>query len=340
MKFVLIFLAVFTTSAILAQTSSDIDRNSLNHKFRDEDRYWSLVGGIYANQYFGDLNEFAANKTVKLRDYYPGIRLAISRTFSRHFSFIGGFTWSRLAASDFKIDPDQEEMRAYTRNLSFRNDLLGLDFTVKYDLFSTLNNYLDRPVFTPYLFAGVGLAYSNPKGRIPEFANSNERFNDFGKWKSLRPLGTEGQFSDRYDVNPYSYAQLYFPFGIGASFKINEHWNINFDISYRYLTTDYIDDVSGQYVDLGIFDDPYALAFSDRSKEPNSPNGRYPRDFTLISDYTVSNRYQSEVDSNKSFEVWEGFGEEDYSRGDGSAKDFYLSMGFSLSYVITKKTNK
>ena len=49
--------------------------------------------------------------------------------------------------------------------------------------------------------------------------------------------------------------------------KLGERTDLNFEINYRVLLTDYIDDVSSRYVDLGALDSELAKAMSDRSRE-------------------------------------------------------------------------
>ena len=63
--------------------------------------------------------------------------------------------------------------------------------------------------------------------------------------------------------------------GIGARFRINEVLDFSAEIGFRYLFTDYIDDVSGNYVDLGVFNTELAKAMSYRSSEVATPTATY-----------------------------------------------------------------
>jgi hypothetical protein len=66
---------------------------------------------------------------------------------------------------------------------------------------------------------------------------------------------------------PYNLFQVAIPFGLGVRFKLNEAVDFSADPGFRYLFTDYIDDVSRNYVDSGMFESQLARALSHRSKE-------------------------------------------------------------------------
>jgi hypothetical protein len=106
----------------------------------------------------------------------------------------------------------------------------------------------------------VGVFYHNPKAMAPETDQLGNSIPEAGKWVALQALGTEGQYSDAYDVKPYSKVQISVPIGLGFSYKIGNNLDFSFEIGYRILFTDYIDDVSENFVDLGIFDNPLARA--------------------------------------------------------------------------------
>ncbi|MDE3182372.1 MAG: hypothetical protein KGM16_03035, partial [Bacteroidota bacterium] len=49
--------------------------------------------------------------------------------------------------------------------------------------------------------------------------------------------------------NNYSLTQFSIPFGAGVKMPLSENINVGFEIGYRKLFTDYLDDVSKTYVD-------------------------------------------------------------------------------------------
>jgi hypothetical protein len=77
---------------------------------------------------------------------------------------------------------------------------------------------------------------------------------------ALRPLKTEGI--------EYGSVTMTFPVGAGIRIKINPYFNIAIDGGYRFLTTDYLDDVSsGIYPDPASFSSDLARRLSDRTGE-------------------------------------------------------------------------
>jgi hypothetical protein len=93
-----------------------------------------------------------------------------------------------------------------------------------------------------YLFGGVGGFYFNPKGQDL----------NTGEWVALQPLRTEGQgwVSTR---SPYRRFQLCVPMGLGFTFRLAPEWRLGLDLGLRKTFTDYVDDVSTQYVDPAVF---------------------------------------------------------------------------------------
>ncbi len=144
---------------------------------------------------------------------------------------------------------------------------------------------------------------------------------------ALRPLGTEGQFSEYYDNEPYSSVQFSIPFGGGFVFQLNERLDFIFEINYRILLTDYIDDVSGGYVDFGALDGDLAKSMTDRSKEESSVMTGEERD---LSGMEVRS-YVSPIDGNRYFVL-----DERGSIRGGPSNDTYLVTSFKISYILNK----
>jgi len=340
-SFVLICLITFS---FWDASSQDFGSNSgvkgLD-KMKKDQRYLSVGGGIHFTQYFGDLNPFAFSNLFRVRSSDVGLTANLEYRRGRNVSFYTGLSWIRLTADDYYTfdSSDPDEIANYTRNLSFRNDMLEFTFQARYYFVKNKFSYVERPVFSPYLFGGIGVLYHGPKARIPEFKPSSERYENFGRWQPLRELGTEGQFSSFYDIEPYSTIQPVIPVGLGFSYKLNNTLNIIFEVSYRYLFTDYIDDVSGNYVDLGSLDSDLAKSLSDRSGEINSSNGRNPRNFSNILAFTDPINYTSKYD-NQIYEVLDGYGNEGNKRGDDKSSDFYLLTSFKISYILAGKNEK
>ncbi|HRE51089.1 MAG TPA: outer membrane beta-barrel protein [Flavitalea sp.] len=98
--------------------------------------------------------------------------------------------------------------------------------------------------FRPYGVIGVGGFHFNPKGTDPLT----------GQWVDLKPLRTEGQgFPEYPDRKEYSLTQVNIPMGVGLKYFLSENVNISFEIVHRKTFTDYIDDVSTNYIDPALF---------------------------------------------------------------------------------------
>lgn len=133
----------------------------------------------------------------------------------------------------------------YERNLSFRSPISEVALVAEFHPFFIFGDYNDDhypPAVSPYLLAGIGFFHFNPQ------ANLN------GTWVDLQPLHTEGEgFPEYPNVKNYKLNQFNFPLGIGARYDISPILNLRAEIVTRILQTDYLDDVSGRYIDPSVF---------------------------------------------------------------------------------------
>lgn len=146
----------------------------------------------------------------------------------------------------------------FTRNLSFRNQVFELYTRGEVDLFALevrKRGGRFRLRFAPFLFLGAGVFYHNPKAYYQ------------GEWHSLPALQTEGTAYDKISFS--------FPIGGGVSFAIGRHHNFGWELGWRPTLTDYLDDVSGNYLPRDQFTDPVALALSDRSFEVDPTDEKF-----------------------------------------------------------------
>ena len=115
--------------------------------------------------------------------------------------------------------------------------------------------------------------------------------------------------------------------GLGARFKLTEVLDFSAEIGVRYLFTDYIDDVSRNYVDLGVLESPLARALSYRSNEITTLDvARIP---TIARDgetYDLINGYGSESPPN--------------IRGKKSNNDIFMVTTLRVSYIIGKTMHR
>jgi hypothetical protein len=98
---------------------------------------------------------------------------------------------------------------------------------------------LNERSYSPYAFAGLAVFHFDPYAFD---ANHQKVF--------LKPLSTEGEGLPGYpDRKPYSLTQFAIPFGGGIKFAVTENIRIGLEIGMRKLFTDYLDDVSKNYID-------------------------------------------------------------------------------------------
>jgi hypothetical protein len=228
--------------------------------------------------YFGDLVPRNTAASFDLSFTRPSLGAEWRYRFHQNMFFRGSFMWGRIRGSDSDSadpnDPKDEGAKfRHARNLNFRNDIKELSAIVSFDLFSNYGTFLNRQRFTPYVFAGVAAFHHNPRGLAPDTDRDGNPLPEAGQWVELRPLGTEGQYDDTYypDVKPYSNFQVAFPGGIGIRWLLDKRWDLEAELTYRYLITDYIDDVSGDFVDLGVLDGQLAKTMADRSMDSPNP---------------------------------------------------------------------
>ncbi|MFT6964517.1 MAG: hypothetical protein ACJAWV_004258 [Flammeovirgaceae bacterium] len=272
----------------------------------------------------GELNDYS--KITKL-----GLSLGLSKRFTPRLTFETSFTFGRLFGDDNLVsNPNSaQEVGAYARNLHFRNDIFELSTTLKLDLFKQVGHYAFRQQVRPFLFGGVGFLTNNPQAKTPIAQGNN--------WVNLRDLGTEGQNIGLADK--YAKIQLAGILGFGANFKISERLDLGLQFGYRQTTTDYLDDVGGKYVDLGLFEqNSLAQLLSDRSLEgiaANTGNIRNIESMNLPTDSYVG------ADGN-TYETLNGYTPNNQSanqsiltRGSATAKDGYWVTGFRLRWILS-----
>lgn len=179
--------------------------------------------------YFGDLQD----RQLPYEGYNPLIGINYKMFMSPRVGLRFGATYTTVSAADSLSD-----VRALRlRNLNFTTRVIEAHAGIEYN-FWPVDRVRSR--VSPYVFAGIGVFYSNP------FTNGMN-----GEKVFLRHLSTEGQGLPTYpDRKPYSNVNVSFPVGAGIKFLVNKTLVISGEIGVRPTTTDYIDDVSKSYVNL------------------------------------------------------------------------------------------
>ena len=272
--------------------------NNVN-KWKSRRKEYSFGAG-FAN-YIGDLGglnreginwflfdlEFSQFK----RSFYGSYRY----NFTQHHASTLWLFYGKVTGSDQLTG---EQYRNY-RNLSFSSIILELAWVYEYFIIRTEPGHIYRikgargdkgQRWDWNVFAGVGGFYFNPKAH----------------GVSLRYVGTEGQGLP--GERPfYSPVAVSFPIGTGGSYHFSKAWKAGMDISYRFTTTDYLDDVSRDYYD------------NDKIRQARGATAAFLAD-----------------PSDGSNPGWTAEGEK---RGDPKFRDGFISIMFRVTYM-PKKTPK
>ena len=244
---------------------------------------WEFGMNVGSMGYIGDLNR---NNPLKFTN--PGVSVNVRYAFTPFSGLKLGLTQGSIQANDANSSQAFEK----ARNLSFSSNITELSLNYEYYFFP-FSPGSNKERFTPYIFFGVAGFMFDPKAE----------FN--GETYFLRELGTEGQGTTLNSSAKYSNLNVAIPFGIGAKYNFVDNFNLGFELGYRNTFTDYLDDISKNYVDKTVLtatNGQLATSLSDRSGEIN--NG-----INLGEAYT--------------------------QRGDASRRDFYMFAGVSISYTLT-----
>lgn len=254
--------------------------------------YFSFGPTLGAMNYKGDLDD---NNTLKYTKYGGGF--VFNYHFNPHMYLRLGYLYGQIGAADSLATDEKRK----NRNLHFRSDISEFQVNVVYDFIGTFSRTIFRPIFTPYVFAGLAIYRFNPQAKLN------------GKWYDLQPIGTEGQYLKGIDgtPKPYKLTQLNIPFGGGFKYRLGEKWDLALELGARKLFTDYLDDVSDRYAD---------------PQEILRQQGAIPMQLSDRSIYT-------EFGTNYSNSAYR----ENQVRGFKNQKDWYFYTGFILTFVIEAK---
>lgn len=301
---------------------------------------YQYVGfGINALNYFGDLSPVNNAASTDISFTRPGFGVMYGYWFHPAMSFRAAFNGGLLTGDDFTSDPNgTDSAPRYQRNLSFRNFVKELSLGMEFYFLPANRGSANRPPINGYIFLGIAGFHHQPQGKAPNF-DYQTGFDvplpaglSAGEWVNLQPLGTEGQ-NGLIGNTQYSLFQIAVPIGVGAELALSGPLSFGVEFGYRFLFTDYIDDVSASYVGLDRFDDPIARIFSDRAAEPvsasrdgesrNLPGG------AIVSEDFNGTRYN--IYGNI------GSGKEGSIRGNPDDNDVYFITQIRVTYVLSKR---
>ncbi len=239
-----------------------------------------VFGGLAA--YSGDLVDRIFPKKVT----NGALGLTFNYEVSDQFMIRTGFTYAVVGGAD-RFSKDTGALK---RNLAFETSITEFSVVGEYYL---LNLYDSR--VSPYAFAGLAVFHFDPYA-----------YNSGNQKTFLKPLSTEGQGISGYpDRQPYKLTQVAIPFGGGVKFAVTDNLRVGVEMGIRKLFTDYLDDVSKNYIDpadLLAAKGQLAVDMSYRGDEVTGGSPIYPAKIV--------------------------------QRGNPKSKDYYYFTGIHITYKI------
>jgi hypothetical protein len=186
---------------------------------------------------------FLKDNNIQLTRIMSGAYAAFSWT--PHLVFRVAVNAGRLEGADSIIAAGGgHELTRMERNLHFRSPLAEAFLAAEFypTLWMERNPDETSQKVRPYLLLGVGLFRFNPQAQYTDA-------NGIATWVDLKPLRTEGQGMKAHpDRKEYDLTQVNIPYGFGIRYFVNERFYVGFEVVNRMTFTDYIDDVSTNYI--------------------------------------------------------------------------------------------
>lgn len=188
---------------------------------------------VGANYYQGDLSPRKGK--FSFSQGRIGLATMIGTKLSNAFRLNAKFMIGQIGGDDADANLDNRKIR----NLSFDSPLYeaGINTEISFNHFFKV---LDKYGINIYYTTGINIFKFSPKTTYLTSSGKHELVD-------LQPLGTEGQGLPGYK-DRYALTQFNIPFGFGFKFQLFDNIEMGFEFAPRITFTDYIDDVSGGYV--------------------------------------------------------------------------------------------
>lgn len=283
---------------------------------------WSLGVNFGLTDLWGDVGTKTIVDHYTNGEYFNDLHYmgGIFARYSFHPSFAVrmGVNYGTLFATDQwnkkgfeKSTSTQDDYyQRYVRNLDIKANIWEGNFLLELTPFRLFNleGKLASKRFQPYLLAGIGGFHFKP--------TSEHYFRDKmggGEWKKINDLHLEGQ-GFKFDGAPERYElwQVSVPLGIGVRWDIGYQLSLGVEYMYRYTMFDYLDGVSGNYVDPRYFEANLTPA--------NATHASNLHDKSWLIDPSISH-YNGDV------------------RGNSAVNDGYSTISVSFFYKIRRRAD-
>lgn len=183
-----------------------------------------IHGGVLVYQ--GDLTPSAVGS---YKTATPVFGLSVARIMSPYFAIRANAAFGKLKGDDAAYEiPAWRKSRA----LNFSTPVTELSAQLVWNPFGNNSNELGMR-FTPYLFAGAGINFINISRDYSRIDTTVFAFNSKTQ---------EGLQQDAVASLPRSLLVL--PAGAGMSYYLGSRWSLNYEFTFRYTFSDYLDGFS------------------------------------------------------------------------------------------------
>ncbi len=194
------------------------------------------------------------------------------------------------------------------RNLNFTTHMVEFQAIAEINLKKYMHDEArgSKERWAPYIGGGLGFFWFNPYTKLD------------GKKVYLKPLGTEGQ-NIGYK-KPYGNFQFDLIALVGIKYNVTEKFSIALEGWYHQTFTDYLDDVSGNYINP---QDVPSLSPTAQILQNRSNTGRYPDN--------LFNFVEGQKSATTGTLLGAGIGQQ---RGDHKDNDQFLHLQLTFSFTL------
>jgi len=199
-------------------------------------QFRTFGGAVGTSHYIGDVGgsqslwPWGASDLQKSRF---AVTAFTEKSLQGRWQLRSGISVVQLAGDDRFADASSR----IARNLHFRTMLVEGSVRGQYKFYDRPRHWNRSAGSRGYVFLGIGGFAYTPKAQIRN--EVNDIINP--TWYNLRELTTEGQ------DEPYGLFAFSSPMGVGFDWNLIGGWQLGVELSWRYTSTDYLDDVSRTY---------------------------------------------------------------------------------------------
>ena len=200
------------------------------------------------SNYFGDLSPTAFTPS----EFHFAMGGVVKANINRFITLRLQTIYGNISGKD--ANSPQPDIQI--RNLNFESFIWDIGLLAEVNIFGYGKKYKKKS--SPYLFFGISYFMFEP-------------ITDYGGNKiAVQPIGTEGQGAIP-GREPYKLSQIAIPLGAGYKYAITKFATLGLEMGFYKTFTDYLDDVSNDYVDPAILipsNGPLAADLSNRTGMP------------------------------------------------------------------------